>query len=233
MKGVTVLYAALNLLLMVGCSTDRESLDRFSRTYTSFYDRASFTKEYLQLAVHPESDYWRALEDMTNIRASNESRARSAARAIETYRREISPFLLASSSSFGMMDSSVTALIEAANHIENQDARAKAVLITRHAREMHTALGWLLPLTRRRFEAQLALSQEFVSAGGAMSAIDAFLPQSEEATKMRNDSDQRWRELADHWQKAKDAFSSLKSRFNLKSYSSRWDSISTATEARE
>jgi hypothetical protein len=229
MKAVSLLCPCL--LLVAGCATDREPLDRFSRAYTRFRDVGQTAYEAVQLAFHPESEYWQLLPEATDVRATNRDRARLAGVAMETYRRETAPLMTVSMRAFGSMDSSITALIEAANRIKNQEARARAVETAQRAREMQTALGRFVAVAQRRFEMQIALLQDLVSGDGAISAIDVSSFRADEAMRLKNESDEKWREVTGSWRKTKDAFAALKGRFDLKSYPSRWDSMKTVDEA--
>ncbi len=159
--------------------------------------------------VDLESDYWKALRDAMNTRASNGFRAQAARAAIAAYHSQTEPIEAVLRENLDSMDSTVTGLVEAANRIRDERARVQATEIARQAREMVTGYWALVPLYQRRFQLQLDILQDMVSMGGALSAIVAVRYQSEEIKALNAESERTWRGAINDWDKTRDTFSAL------------------------
>lgn len=218
------------MLLLVGCSADRESLDQFSHAYTVFQDAADEAEVSAGLPFYEQTDFRKAVARATSPRASNESRARYAAVAIEAYHRQMPPMLAMFAEDLRRLDTSVIALIEAANRIRNEKARPKAIEIAHEAREIHRAYSELRPLYGRRVERLVELLEDIAAKGGALTAIDVSEERAEEMTALVNDTEQKGQQLRTHRQAARDLFSALKGQFDLRTYPSKLAADSASTK---
>jgi hypothetical protein len=220
MKSARYVLGLAVLIVSVGCANERPALDEFSRAYTGFWDTAGWTNQAARIPVDRDSDYWKALSQAMDTRASNHQRAEAASTALAAYAAQTAGVMAVFDESIGSMDSSVTALIETANRIKNEDARAQATGTAKHARALQTAFAALVPLYQRRFELQLECLRDMVANDGALTASN--LHGSQEIGTLVAESDECWKEAADLWHKTQDAFSAMKGQFALKTYPSKW-----------
>ena len=231
MKAALVVVVAFSVACL-GCANDRPSLDEFSRAYTSFFDTAELTNQAARIPVDHDSDYWKALAQAMETRASNQYRAEAASTALVAYDAQTAGVLAVFNESIGSMDSSVAVLIESANRIKTSNARAQAVATAQHARSLQVAYAALVPLYQRRFELQLEVLRDMVADNGALTAIVRNRHGSEELGTLVAESDARWKEAADHWHTTQDAFSAMKGQFALKTYRSKWEDSTAVASGR-
>jgi hypothetical protein len=228
MKSARFVVALAVLIVGLGCANERPALNEFSRVYTGFFDAAQLTNQAARIPVE-DSDYWKALTQAMDTRASNQQRAEAASTALATYSAQTASVIAVFDESIGSLDSSVTVLIETANRIKNADARAQATETSKHARALQAAFAALVPLYQRRFELQLKILRDMVADKGALTAIARNQQGAAELGTLVAESDERWKEVAEHWHKTEDAFSAMKGQFALKTYRSKWaDSTAAA-----
>jgi hypothetical protein len=232
MKVTPLAVTVAALLACLGCAKDRPALDEFSRAYTGFFDTAELTNQAARIPVEHDSEYWKALTQAMDTRATNQYRAEAARAALAAYESQTAGIMMVFNESIGSMDSSVAVFIEAANRIKNADARAQATETTKHARALQVAYAALVPLYQRRFELQLEVLRDMVADDGALTAIVRNRHGSEELGKLVAESDDRWNEAAEHWHKTEDAFSAMKGQFALKTSPSKWADSTTVASGR-
>src|SRR5262249_55046418 len=161
--------------------------------YTDFFDAAVLTNQAARIPFDHDSDYWRALTQAMDTRASNQRRAEAASTALAAYSAQTATIMAVFEESVGSIDSSLTRLIETANRIKTADARTQATETAKHARALQAAFAALVPLYQRRFELQLEVLRDMVTDDGALTAIVRNRHAADELGTLVAESDERWK----------------------------------------
>ena len=170
-KGVSRYWVVVTVLLFSSCSHDREVLDRFSHSYTSFCDA--------------ETDARGASDGLLFL--LDEFRQLRSAVDREMLEKKLSFLGVEANRQIEGLNERVSDLIEVANEAQNEDYRSKALTVAQSAKDVQADLVPQHRLILQRFNIQkkVADAQELPKLIGEIQERQASLAAAERKCQAR------------------------------------------------